>query len=251
MKNKNIKNITIEYYNTCTLDKIAKNDITYTRKITDISLLLEKLKNKNVQDRTIDYNGEKLLLGSIEFNTTSKLWELIFFKSRSSTVPFIINKDGNSRKILLKDDEMISEVLCVLYNADTEVLAMQRNSYSVGTKGLEDFLGYFLSLPVYLESLQTIDTKKKTIIKNSKIKKFKLCVRNVKKRDGSLPSITQYNKNTSICKVIDSALAVNSAIINIEFSMGNSSNIINVEDDDFEVFQNLINNSNVKRLELG
>ena len=165
MKNKNIKNITIEYYNTCVLDKVEGNTNTYTRKITDISLLLEKLKNKNVQDRTINYNGEKLLLGTIEFNTTSKLWELIFFKSRSSTVPFIINKDGNSRKILLKDDEMISEVLCVLYNADTKVLAMQRNIYAVGTKGLEDFFGYFLTLPVYLESLQTIDAKKKTIIK--------------------------------------------------------------------------------------
>ena len=76
-------------------------------------------------------------------------------------------------------------------------------------------------------------------------------VRNVKKKNETQNTITQYNRKTTICKVIDSALAVNSSFINIEFSMGNSSSIINVEDEDFEIFQSLMNNNNVTVLELG
>ena len=83
------------------------------------------------------------------------------------------------------------------------------------------------------------------------LKKFKLHIKNVKKDKNDSNGIIQYNKNTSICKAIDSALAVSSAIINIEFSIGNSSQTINIEDDDFEVFQDLTTNNNVKSLELG
>ena len=56
-----------------------------------------------------------------------------------------------------------------------------------------------------------------------KFKKFKLHIRNGINKNLSPTASKQYNKNTSICKVIDSALAVNSSIINIEFSMGNFS----------------------------
>lgn len=249
--NKNVKNITIEYYNTSSFTQVTNKTNTYARDKIDISLLLTKLQEKSVQERTIQYNGENLLLSSIEFNNNSNLWELIFFKSRSSTIPFIINRNGNSRQIILNDDEMISEALCIIYEPSTRILAMQRNVYAVGTKGIESFFSHFSNMPIILDSLHSIDSEKKCILKRSKIKKFKLNVRNVKKKDGTPNSITQYNKNTSICKVIDSALAVNSTFINIEFSMGNTSNTIEVEDEDFEVFEHLMNNNNVKTLELG
>lgn len=251
MNNKNVKNITIEYYNTCSLTKVENKDNTYERDKIDISLLLEALQIKSVQERTIRYNGENLLLSSIEFNEKSKLWELIFFKSRTAAIPFIINANGDSRQILLKDDEMISEALCLVYNPQNKIMAMQRNIYAVGTKGIETFFSSFLDIPIVLESLQKLDSEKKGLLKKSKLKKFKLSIRNVKKKDKSENSITQYNKDTSICKVIDSALAINSSFINIEFSMGNSSKLITVEDDDFEIFSDLMNNNNVKVLELG
>ena len=251
MNNKNIKNITIEYYNTCSFTQIKEKNNTFSKEITDISLLLEKLEKMSVQDRTIKYNGENLMLTSIEFNKRTNLWELIFFKSRSSAIPFIINKNGDSRQIILKEDEMISEALCILYNSTSKILAMQRNVYAVGTKGIETFFSNFLNFNIMLDSLHTLDSEKKKLLKKSKIKKFKLNVRNVRKKEDSVNSITQYNRNTTICKVIDSALAVNSTFINIEFSMGNTSDIIHVEDDDFEVFEHLMNNNNVKTLELG
>ena len=251
MKNKNTKKITIEYYDTCTLNKVANKQDTYTKDKTDITLLLKRLQEKTVPERTIKYNGENLMLNSIEYNEQTKLWELIFFKSRSSAIPFITNTNGNSRQILLKDDEMISEALCIVYNPNNKIIAMQRNIYAVGTKGIETFFSHFTTMPITLESIQKLDSKRKGILKKSKLKKFKLRIRNVKNKNSTENSITQYNKDTSICKVIDSALAINSSFINIEFSMGNSSKLIHVEDEDFEVFQDLINNNNVKALELG
>lgn len=134
-KKMNQKKITIEYYNTCQLNQVSGNE--FSRDNVDISILLSSLSNKPIKERNINYNGENLLLSFIEFNNESKLWELIFFKSRSSTIPIIIDTNGNSRQILLKDNEMISEALCVLYDASKQILCMQRNIYAVGTKGLE------------------------------------------------------------------------------------------------------------------
>ena len=248
-KKMNQKKITIEYYNTCQLNQEFGNN--FSRDNIDISILLNSLSNKPVKERNINYNGENLLLSFIEFNNESKLWELIFFKSRSSTIPIIIDTNGNSRQILLKDNEMISEALCVLYDSSKQILCMQRNIYAVGTRGIEDFFSYFLKSNIYLESIHKLDSHKKFLLKGSKLKKFKLHVRNEKNKNLLPVKFKQYNKNTSICKVIDSALAVDSSIINIEFSMGNSSNIIKIEDDDFDVFQDLMNNNNVKVLELG
>ncbi len=248
-KNMNKKNITIEYYNTCQLNQEGKN--TFSRDNIDITILLDSLVNKSVKERTINYNGENLLLSFIEFNNESKLWELIFFKSRSSTIPIIIDINGNSRQILLNDDEMISEALCVLYDPTKQILCMQRNIYAVGTRGIEEFFSSFLKYNIFLESIHKLDSQKKSLLKGSKLKKFKLHVRNEKKKNLLPAKFKKYNKNTSICNVIDSALAVDSSIINIEFSMGNSSNIIKIEDDDFDVFQDLMNNNNVKVLELG
>ena len=146
---------------------------------------------------------------------------------------------------------MISEALCILYDPSKQILCMQRNIYAVGTKGIEEFFSSFLKNNIYLESIHNLDSKKKSILKGSKLKKFKLRIRNEKNKNLLPVKFKQYNKNTSICNVIDSALAVNSSIINVEFSMGKSSNVIKIEDDDFEVFQDLMNNNNVKNLELG
>lgn len=250
-QNLNTKNITIEYYNTCTIVEINHQTQTYARAKTDISSLLQALNNLSVKERIIKYNGENLILSSINYNSNTNLWELIFFKSRSATTPFIVNMDGNSRQILLKEDEMISEVLCAEYDSNTKILAIQRNVYAVGTKGLEEFFSFFLKDSLYLDSIQSLNEEKKQLFKKSQFKKIKIHIKNVKKDKEPSKGIVQYNKNTSICKAIDSALAVDSSIINIEFSVGNSSKAINIQDEDLDVFQDLMNNNNVKCLELG
>jgi len=247
----NIKNITIEYYNVSSFVDVNQKN-TSTRAACEISDLLKELQKVEVKKRVIDYNGENLILSTITYNTISKLWELVFFKSRAATIPFIVNGSGVSRQILLKNDEMISEVLCVLYNSESKVLAMQRNVYAFGTKGLEKFFSSYLTYPLFLDSIQILDEEKKKLFKKSKLKKFKLHVKNVANRNENASSKTgPYNKNTSICKVIDSALAVDSSIINIEFSMGNSNKVMDIQDEDFDIFEDLMNNNNVKCLELG
>ena len=108
---RNVKNITIEYYSTCSLVETSKRNNEYSHAKTDITNLLKSLQNKAVKERSIYYNGENLILTSITYNKTTKLWELVFFKSRTATVPFIINSDGNSREIILEKDEMISQAI--------------------------------------------------------------------------------------------------------------------------------------------
>lgn len=253
-KRKNIKNITVEYYKVYSYTDRYNDPKTSVYSELEISNLLEKLQNVDIKKRTIEYNGENVILSTIEYNKDLELWELVFFKSRSSTIPYIVNENGRSREFELDSGEMISEVLCVEYNPKTKIIAMQRNAYAFGTRCLETFLSSFLENPLYLESIQKIGKEKRTLFKNNKLKKLKIRVKNVApkgKKKGVNKPIKQYNKDTSICKVIDSALAINSSIINIEFSVGNSSHTIDMKDEDYEVFQDLMNNNDVKCLEVG
>ncbi len=253
-KAKNLKNITIEYYNVCSLVDVKNRENTVKTDKYEISPLLKKFQSKDPKDRTINYCGENLILSTINYNENSKLWELVFSKSRSSTIPFVTDSNGVPRQLVLKKGEMLSEVLCALYNPESKVLAMQRNIYAFGTKGLEEFFSAFMKKPLYLLSIQSLSEDKKSLFKKSKIKKFRLRVKNpiVKKNDKEISNkINIFGKNTTICKVIDAAVSVDSSIINIEFSMGNSSQVINVQEEDFEVFEDLMNNNNVKCLELG
>lgn len=216
--------------------------------------MLEKLQKEEAQNRTINYIGEYVILSTIEYDEVSKLWKMVFFKSRSSTTPFITKKNGISRKIELNSDEMISEALCVEYDPKTCIIIMQRNVYAFGTKCLETFFSSFLNYSIFLESIQNLNQEKRNLFKKNVVKKFKLRIKNVskgKKDKNDSGNTCQYKKNTTICNVIDSALAVNTAIINIEFSVANSSKSINIQDEDFDVFQDLMNNNNVKCLEIG
>lgn len=245
------KNITIEYYMSSSFQKVNKTN-SYRNVELDITALLTKLSNLELSKRKILYNGELLILAFIRFNERSNLWELIFYRSRSINIPFIIDSNGNSRKILLKNGESLSEAICMLYDPSKKIFAMQRNIYAVGTKGIEIFLSNFSHLPISLTCITSISETKKKLLKSLKIKKFKLVVKNLKKQSKEIStSIIQYNKGTEISNVIDAALAINSSTINIELSMGNSSDVLQIEDDDFEIFQNLIDNRNVRSLQLG
>ena len=248
-----IKNITIEYYNVVSFVNVEQEKNSSMRDKCDIAELLEQLQSLDAKKRKIDYYGENIILSNVAYNKNSELWELVFFKSRSATIPYIVNSYGTSRQIVLENDEMISELLCVLYNPKTKVLAMQRNVFAFGSKGMEKFLSSFVNKTLLLDSIQTLSEEKRRLFKKSKIKKFKLHVKNVaaNKSNNTSVKINSYNKNTSICRAIDAALAVDSSIINIEFSMGNTSKAMNIEDEDFDIFEDLMNNANVKCLELG
>lgn len=248
MTSSNNKRITIEYYEVRSYVDVNKKKNTGTLARCDISGLLNRLQGLDVKGRTVEYNGENLILSEINYNENTELWELVFFKSRSFTVPFIVNKDGKKRKIQLKNGEMISEVLCVEYNPKLRVIAMQRNVYACGTKGLEMFFSKLAKKMISLASIQMINEERKLFFRKSIVKKFRLHIKNVGKGSNT---ISPYNKGTTICKVIDAAVAMNSTIINIEFSVGNSSKKIDMKKEDFEVLEDLMGNNNVKCMELG
>ena len=249
------KSITIEYYNTIGRKKVEEKINTVSDEIVDITDLLKELSTSDMSKRIIKYNGENLILASITFNESTALWELVFFKSRSTTLPFIYDASGKYRQIKLKDDEMLTEALCMLYDPVIKTFAMQRNVFATGTLGIESFFSHFVNYPIILQSIHSFEGNKTAIFRSSKIKKFKLHIRNVssksKNKDNNFTPIKQYNNGTSICKVIDSALDINSSVINVEFSMANSSNVLTLEDSDFDVFEDLMNNNNVKSLEIG
>lgn len=191
------------------------------------------------------------MLRSIVINKITGLWELIFLRGRSAGIPVISNELGEIREIKLESNERLSETLCLLYDPIKKITIIQRNIFAVGIKGIETFFSNYLTYPIMLSSIQNISEDNKLFSRQSKIKRFSLVVHNVTKKSKTPVAVKQYNKGTSITKVIDAALATKSNIINIDISMGNNKQLLNVDKEDFEVFEDLIGNSNVKKLEVG
>ena len=253
MKNYNrIKNITIEYYKVYTYEESQNNKNTITEKELEVSPLLEKLQQLNKKQKNIYSKEGYIALHSIKYNQKTNLWELVFFKERDNFAPFILDKkNGNVRNLILKNDEMISEILCVEYNPKINVFAIQRNIYAFGKKSLENFFASNLNVNFILRPIGKLNKETEKILKKGVVKKFKLHIKNVADKNGEISTPPRYNKHTALCNVINSAMSINSQIINIEFSVGKSSKKIAIQDDDFEVFDDLMENNNVKSLELG
>lgn len=253
-KSKRIKKIIVEYYQVCSYIDVSQKKNTSTLGDFDITLLLEELQKAEVQKRLINYNGENLILSNIKHNEDSGLWELVFFRSRSSSIPYIVDSNGKPREIFLKNNEALSEVLCVEYDSTLKVLAMQRNIHACNSRGIEEFFSNFIkNKKISLVSMTMLNEDKKSYFKKAVLKKFHLRVKFSKKKKGNeaANSFPFLKKDTSICNAIDSAIAVNSSIINVEFSTGNSSSSIKLKDEDFEAFTELMDSTDVKSLELG
>lgn len=237
------KKITVEYYK---VKGLVNKDDGYTEDSLDISPLFERLSKYDIKDRIINYAGEKLILKEVCFE--DGMWRLVFYKTTNSAVPLITDSNGNiTQKIDLDDEENIIQPICLVYNPKNRVIAMQRNVYAVGTKGIEEFLNHFgYAGAIMLRAIVLTEEKEKKINRNM-VKKLSVTVHKNKKNQFIKPK----QRDTNISKMLDNAIDSGSAIINIDISMGNNKELLKIQEEDFKYIEELINNSDVKKFEIG
>lgn len=238
------KKITIEYYKVTGLKKYLDG---YEEDILDISDMLGRISNMDLNKRIINYAGEKLILKEIYFE--DGLWILTFYKTTNSVVPLITDNTGNiTKNIDLSEEENITQPLCLIYDPYKRVIAMQRNVFAVGTKGIEEFFNSFeYDGAIMLRNMVLADNKK-VYCDNSNVKKISFIVhKNTKTNKFIKPKL----RDTNLCKMIDNAMDFGGTIVNIDISMGNKKELLNMQKKDFEYIDELINNSDVKKFEIG
>jgi hypothetical protein len=247
--NKLIKNMSIEYYKTYSfVDREKKLE----ERPVDISDFLEKLSKTDINKRIMPYNGEKLILKSIKLNNNN-LWELLFLKTTNNKIPYIINDYGDSVKdIELDKNENIAQEICILYDANKKIVVVQRNVYAVGIRGIEDFLNlYMVQYPIKFVSINRLGNDK--IIDHSLMKKLSIIVHNPKKNDKSKDEqISKINfKNSNLSRILQNSMETGCSVLNLDLSMGNVKDLLKLQKEDIEMFQELIGNKDVKKLEIG
>lgn len=244
------KNIIIEYYKINSLKKNVDNN-TYQELEIDITPFLEKMKEMNVKDRKIQYNGEFIFLQTIDKNINTGIWELIFYKTTNGCIPDILDKNGDIKKYIeLDDDESLSQPVCMLYDSKKMVAVMQRNVFAVNTRGIETFIeSYMKAYSIKFRIFSNEVKKEKILLNKERVKKIKIAV-HIQKNKKEKPTYS-YIKKTKISEIFTNALETQCGIINIELSMGNTKDVINLQNEDFELFEELLNNKDIKKMEIG
>jgi phosphoribosylformylglycinamidine (FGAM) synthase PurS component len=245
------KNITIEYYSVNSLKKIEEKRNTYQELPIDITPFLEKMKSMNVKERRILYNGEFIFLQSIEKNINTGLWELIFYKTTSASVPEILNNDGEITKILeLNDDENLTQEVCMIYDSKSMISILQRNVFAINTKGIETFINsYMINYPIKFKIFSNESTKKTILSNKANVKRIRIGIHIPKSKRNK--TIVNYERKSKLTNIINNAMDTQCGIINLELSMGNTKDFISLQEEDFGLFEELLNNEDIKKMEIG
>ncbi len=82
------KNVTFEYYRVYTRIYNKDNNSSGNRILCDITPILDKAQNTEVNERNYQVNGEEARLQCIEKDKlNSKIWNMSFIRTRENVIP--------------------------------------------------------------------------------------------------------------------------------------------------------------------
>lgn len=119
----------------------------------DISSLLKKIRESDLENRKFLYGGEQVELNSFGELTPNdesfkkyKEMELYYFhmvKRRDDGLAIIKDREDEELKDLpLRDDEYVAEDITGIFDTDDCILFIQRNIHSLSVTGFEKYLNY-------------------------------------------------------------------------------------------------------------
>lgn len=106
----------------------------------DLRRLIDKAYKMSLEARTFDYYQEQARLDRMWYDDQKDFWFLNFARLRSTNIPSKASETKELEPIELEDDEYIGEDVTALYDERINVLMLQRNRYSLGPSGIEEYL---------------------------------------------------------------------------------------------------------------
>ncbi|MYL71736.1 hypothetical protein GLW00_12790 [Halobacillus litoralis] len=109
-------------------------------RLFDLLLWMDAASKKSLEGRTYDYYSEQARLESAYWDTELGFSFLHFLRLRETNLPSKAKKDSEVEPFELDDDEYLGEDVSALYDETNHVLMLQRNKYSLGPEGIEEYL---------------------------------------------------------------------------------------------------------------
>lgn len=106
----------------------------------DLNLWIAKAGKMSLEGRTFDYYQEQARLDKLWHDDVHNIWFLSFARLRDTNLPAKAKIDREIEPIQLAEDEYIGEEANAIYDEHLGVLMLQRNRYSLGPNGIEEYL---------------------------------------------------------------------------------------------------------------
>lgn len=109
-------------------------------RLFDLLLWMDKAKKKSLEGRTFDYRQEQARLENAYWDEELEFYFLHFDRLRETNIPSKAKANSQVEPFELEDDEYIGEEVSALYDENNHILMLQRNKYSLGPDGIEEYL---------------------------------------------------------------------------------------------------------------
>ncbi|MDO8223948.1 hypothetical protein KHP33_003545 [Bacillus cabrialesii subsp. tritici] len=122
----------------------------------DMLLWMDQVRRRSLEGRTFDYRQEQARLETAYWDDELEFSFLHFVRLRDTNIPSTARATAGVEPLELEDDEFIGEEVSALYDEDNHVLMLQRNKYSLGPEGIEEYLNLAWNNPndtIYLRPI--------------------------------------------------------------------------------------------------
>lgn len=109
-------------------------------RLFDLVQWMNHVKNISLAKRAREYRTEQARLEQAYYDVDFEYYFLHFVRLRATNIPSKAKIDANVEPFELEDDEYLGEEVTALYDEDKHILMLQRNKYSLGPSGIEEYL---------------------------------------------------------------------------------------------------------------
>lgn len=134
----NYRKVKFEYYQVVFR---KRNDSPNVRdRLFDLTDWMNKASRKSLEGRTFDYRSEQARLERAYWDDELGFFFLHFVRLRATNIPSKAKIDSEVEPFELEDDEYLGEEVSALYDDTNHILMLQRNKYSLGPEGIEEYI---------------------------------------------------------------------------------------------------------------
>ena len=171
-----------------------------------------------------------------------KYWFINFERLRDTLIPKITSADKGTRELSLEDDEFLAEDVNAIYDEKLGILMLQRNKYSLGSRGIESYInevwGNRNNKEIHLRPIPPKNVFERAVKKGVSYRKFSVRLADLDVKG------EQFAGNKSLKGLVENLSSYEGVNIEVSISMGRSKKGLHNETV-VETLHDLKNNSSL------
>lgn len=136
------KAIRVDYYEIWKYKKI--NNENFREQKVNIGNIFKLIEQMPIQERTFEYQGEKIRFQEITHDLENKIWEVQLLRARNKLLPGVADDSGNYTVMKLGDDKYYAESISMLYSEDKCLISFQINHNYITRSLLQQIFNKFI-----------------------------------------------------------------------------------------------------------